>query len=202
MMIILAILTKIKNFIFKYWKQLLLVSLGAFLMLKAQGCAKKLFPPKTPISGPSSPIAKQPVLPKDDKEIITTNSIEGTTTVTNSQGSTTVTGTRGTTIEIKKDGTVKVTEKTVGFCHNIVLGAAVNNTGPKGTLGLEWFFYKRLDVISGLGADKYISHTAGFTSIGYTPINKVFHGNTSFWIGGSIDTTGTKSVITGFSVRI
>lgn len=176
------------------------MTLGVFFLLNsARGCYHKIVPQK-PISGPSAPIV--PVLPKDDKEIITTNPTNGTTTVTNANGSTTVTGTRGTTIEIKKDGTVKVTEKTIGFCHNIMIGAAVNNTGVKGTVGLEWFFYKKLDVLSGVGADKYLSHTAGFTSIGYTPVNKIFHGNTSFWLGGSIDTTGTKSVITGFSVRI
>lgn len=197
MTIILTILSKIKDFVVKYWRQLLFVGLGAFLMLKAQGCYHKVFPSKQPVSGPTTP-----VLPKGDKEVITTNPTEGTTTITTDKGSTTVTGTRGTTIEVKKNGQVVVHEKTIGFCHNLMIGAAVNNTGVKGIVGLEWFFYKKLDVISGLGADKYLSHTAGFTSIGYSPVNRIFHGNTSFWVGGSIDTTGTKSVMTGFSVRI
>lgn len=199
-MITTAILAKIWIAIKKYWKLILAALFGALFLLKAQGCYHKIVPQK-PISSPSSPIVA-PVLPKDDKEIIKVDPTHGTTTVTNDKGTTVVNGTRGTTIEIKKDGTVKVTEKTIGFCHNIVLGAAINNTGPKGTVGLEWFFYKRLDLISGIGADKYLSHTAGFTSVGYTPVNKIFHGNTSFWIGGSIDTTGTKSVMSGFSVRI
>lgn len=197
MITILAVANKIKNFVVKYWKQLLLVLLGIFITLKFQSCAGCR---KPQTNSPTTPVSKP--LPPDVKEIITTNPTTGTTTVQTPTGTTTVTGTRGTTVTIKKDGQIIVKEKTIGFCHNLMLGAAVNNTGPKGTAGLEWFFYKRLDVISGLGADKYLSHTALFTSVGYTPVNKVFHGNTSFWLGGSVDTTGTKSVMTGFSVRI
>jgi hypothetical protein len=199
MIILLAILTKTYNFVKLHWKVVLAAILGALFVLKAQGCYHKLVPSK-PNSGPSSPTTKP--LPKGDKEVITVNPTNGTTTVTTGKGTTTVNGTRGTTIEVKTDGTVKVTEKTIGFCHNIMIGAAVNNTGVKGTVGLEWFFYKRLDLISGIGADKYLSHTAVFTGIGYTPVNKIFHGNTSIWIGGSMDTTATKSIMAGFSVRI
>ena len=199
MITLLAVLNKIKDLVAKYWRQLLLVALGAILVLKAQGCAHKLFPPKTPVSGPTTPTSKP--LPKDDKEIITVNDTNHTTTIQTDKDTTVVTGGRKTTVTVKKDGTVVVKEKTIGFCHNLMLGAAANNTGPKGTIGLEWFFYKKLDIISGIGADKYLNHTAGFTSVGYTPINKFFHGGTSFWVGGSIDLNATKSVIVGFSIR-
>src|SRR5229473_7954622 len=163
MITILVALTKIKDFVVKYWKQLLFVSLGAFLMLKAQGCYHKVFPPKNPISGPSNPTVKP--LPKDDKERIVVDPTHGTTTITDDKGTTVVTGTRETVVDIKKNGQVVVHEKTIGFCHNLAVGAGINNTGVKGTLGLEWFFYKRLDLISGIGADKYLSHTALFTAI-------------------------------------
>ena len=97
---IMTAVSKIFNFIKLNWKAILMV-LGVFFLLStAKGCYHKIVPIK-PVSGPSSHTV--PVLPKDDKEIITTNPTNGTTTVTNSQGSTTVTGTRGTTIEIKKD---------------------------------------------------------------------------------------------------
>jgi hypothetical protein len=195
---ILAILSKIKNFTVKHWKQLLLVGLGAFLALKVQGCAHKLFPPKKPVSGPSSP-ATGPVLPKNDREeiIVTPNK----TTVVTSSGTQTVTGTRGATIDVTNNGKIIVKEKTHGFVLNPMLGIAVNNTGLKGVVGTEVYFYKKLDLIVGLGADKYISHTSGFVAIGYTPQNKFFH-NTSFWIGPSIDLNNTKSIIAGVAVRI
>ena len=195
-----VILIKILELGKKYWKLLLAASLGALFLLRAQGCYYKVFPPKNTGSDPNKAVVV--VLPKGDKEVITVNPTNGTTTVTTGKGTTTVNGTRGTTIEVKTDGTVKVTEKTIGFCHNIMIGAAANNTGMKGTVGLEWFFYKRLDLISGLGADKYLSHTALFTALGYTPVNKIFHGNTSIWIGGSYDANANKSIIAGVSVRI
>lgn len=193
--------SKTLNFIKLYWKQLLLVFLGVFITLKFQSCVGCRKPHQTPNSGPSSPTT-QPVLPKGDKEVIKVDPTHGTTTITTDKGTTTVTGSRDTTVEVKDDGKVVVHSKTFGLCHNLMIGAGVNNTGVKGVAGFEWLYWKKLDLISGLGADKYLSHTALLTSVGYTPYNKIFHGNTSFWLGGSIDTTGTRSLMTGFAVRI
>lgn len=198
MITILAILTKIFNFLKLHWKVVLAAILGAVFVLKAQGCAHKLFSSKKPISGPSSPIS-QPVLPKNDKEqvIVKNNQVQ----IVTATGTQTVNGSRGVTVDIRKDGTIKVTPKTHGWVLNPMLGIAGNNTGLKGTLGAEIYFYKKLDVLGGIGADKYFSHTAGFIGCGYTPENNFFH-NTSFWIGGSIDVKVTKSIIAGVSVRI
>lgn len=198
-MIILTILSKIKNFIFKYWKQLLLVGLGAFLTLKVQGCAKKLFPGKTPISGPSSPTT--PKLPKGDKEVITVDDTKHTTTITTDKGTTVVNGSRQTTIEIKNNGKVVVHNKTHGLCLNPMLGAGVNNTGAKGILAAEIGYWNKLDVVGGMGADKYLAHTAFFIAPGYTPNTKFFH-NTSFFVGPMIDVKGNKGIFLGFAARI
>lgn len=194
MLTLIALLTKIYNFIKLHWKIVLAAILGAVFFAKAQGCYHKVFPPKTPVSGPSAPI-----LPKNDKEqiVVKDNQVQ----ITTPKGTQTVDGTRGVIVDVKKDGTVKVTPKTHGWVLNPMLGFAGNNTGIKGTIGAEFYFYKKLDVLGGLGADKYISHTALFLGTGYTPENKFFH-NTSFWIGGSIDVKATKSVIIGTSVRI
>jgi hypothetical protein len=197
MITILAALIKIKDFVVKYWKQLLLVGLGAFLTLKAQGCAHKLFPPKTPVSGPSSPTTKP--LPKNDTEqiVVKNNEVEVTTT----KGTTVVNGSRGVTVDVKKDGTVQVTPKTYGFVLNPLIGFGANNTGMKGIVGAEIFYYKKLDLIGGLGADKYFNHTAAFIAAGYCPENKFFH-NTTFWIGPMLDVNGTRGLMVGLAVRI
>jgi hypothetical protein len=185
----------------RHWKVVLSAILGAIFFVKAEGCYRRIFPPKQPNSGSSGTIV-QPVLPKDVKEIIKVDNTKNTTKITTDKGTTTIDGSRETTIVVGKDGKIEVKSKTWGFCHNIALGAAVNNTGPKGTLGLEWFYWKRLDLLAGLGADKYLSNSLAFASLGYTPVNKIFHGNTSFWLGCSLDVSGTRSIITGFSVRI
>jgi hypothetical protein len=193
-----AILTKIFNFLKLHWKVVLAAILGAVFFAKAQGCYHKVFPSTQPISGPTSPTT-QPTLPKNDKEqvIVKNNQVQ----IVTSKGTQTVSGSRGVTVDIRKDDTVKVTPKIHGWVLNPMIGFAGNNTGIKGTLGAEFYFYKKLDFLGGLGADKYFSHTALFVGSGYTPENQFFH-NTSFWIGGSIDVKAAKSVIAGISVRI
>lgn len=180
MITILAILAKIKNFVVKYWRQLLLVSLGAFLMLKAQGCAKKLFPPKTPVSGPSSPTV--PVLPKDDREIIKVDTQHNQTTVTTEKGTTTVTGTRDVTVEVKKNGQVVVKEKTIGFECRPGLGAHIGPDGGRLDLTVDWGYWKRVDGLVGIGTDfKNVQNTDIFIGAAYQFSNKL--PNTSIFGG-------------------
>lgn len=181
MITILTILNKIKDFIVKYWKQLLLVGLGAFLMLKVQGCAHKLFPPKTPVSGPSSPTT-QPVLPKDDREIINVDTQHNETTVTTEKGTTIVTGTRDVTVEVKKNGQVVVTEKTLGFECRPGLGAHISPDGGKLDLTLDLAYWKRVDGLVGIGTDfKNVSNTEAFVAAAYQFSNKI--PNTSVYVG-------------------
>ena len=196
MVTLMAILTKVLNFIKLHWRAILM-TLGVFFLLNsARGCYHKIVPQK-PISGPSSPTT--PILPKGDTEqiVVKNNEVQ----VTTQKGTTVTNGNRGVTIDVKKDGSIVVTPKTHGFVLNPMLGAAVNNTGVKGVLGTELYFYKKLDLLGGIGVDKYLSHTSLFLALGYTPESKWIH-NTSIWIGPSIDTTGTKSLIVGVSVRI
>ena len=175
-----AILIKIKDFGIKYWKQLLFVCLGAFLMLKAQGCIHKLFPSKTPVSGPSSPT--QLVLPKDDREIIKVDTQHNQTTVTTEKGTTTVTGTRDVTVEVKKNGQVVVKEKTLGFECRPGLGAHVSPNGGRLDLTLDLAYWKRVDGLVGIGTDfKNVQNTEFFIAAAYQFSNRL--PNTSVYVG-------------------
>jgi hypothetical protein len=197
MITLITILTKIFNFIKLHWKVVLAAVLGAVFFAKAQGCYHRVFPSKQPVSGPSTPAVKP--LPKDDREriVVSNNTVE----VTTSRGTTSVNGSRGVTVDVKKDGTIQVTPKTHGFVLNPLIGFGVNNTGLKGIVGAEIYYYKKLDLIGGMGADQYLSHTAIFVAIGYCPENKLLH-NTNIWIGPMLDVTGSKGVMAGVTVRI
>ena len=199
LILLLSVLKKAFNFIKLHWKAILM-ALGVFFLLNsARGCYHKIVPSK-PNSGPTTPVSKP--LPKDVKEIIKVDDTHNTTTITNDKGTTTINGSRETTIEVKKDGQIVVKNKTLGFCLNPMLGIGGNNTGIKGIVAAELFYYKKLDLISGIGADRYISHTALFLAVGYTPQNSILHGNTSFWVGPSIDVVGGRGVMFGVAVRI
>jgi hypothetical protein len=191
------ILSKLWNFIKLHWKVVLAAIFGAIFFAKAQGCYHRVFPPKNPISGPTTPTV-QP-LPKDDKEriIVKNNEVQ----ITTPNGTQTVNGSRGVTVDIKKDDTIKVTPATHGFVLNPIIGFGINNTGVKGIVGAELYYYNKLDFIGGMGADNYLNHTAAFVAIGYCPESKVLH-NTNFWIGPMLDVTGSKGIIAGVSVRI
>ena len=197
MITILAVLSKTKNFILKYWKQLLLVGLGVFLTLKVQGCAHKLFPSKNPNLSPSTPVVAP--LPKNDKERIIVN---GNQVIVQTPTSTqVVNGSRGATVEVTKDNKIVVTEKTHGFVLNPLIGFGGNNTGMKGVVGAEIYYYKKLDLIGGMGADKYLNHTAVFIALGYCPENKWLH-NTTFGVGPSIDFGSIRGIMFIAAVRI
>ena len=166
-------------------------------LLHLKGCHKK------GTTNPSNPTNVK--LPITDKEEIIVSNNQVQVVSRNASGQTvvkTVTGTRGAKVEVKKDGTIKVTEKTHGWALNPMLGAGINSTGPKAVIAYEIYYYKKLDLIGGMGADKFFSHTAFFAAVGYTPINKFFHGNTSFWIGPMMDVGGGKGVMAGFALRI
>jgi hypothetical protein len=173
MTIILAILIKIKNFIFKYWKQLLLVALGAFLVFKAQGCEKKLFPSKKPVSGPSSPTTG-PVLKPDQKEIITVNTNKKTITVTTPTGTKTVDDSHGATIIENKNGTITVNTKKLGFEAKPYIGVGIAH-GFRTQLGLDYFYFHRFDAGFGVETDcQHFQNTAADLNLSYN-----FYSNTS-----------------------
>jgi hypothetical protein len=177
-------LIKILELLKKYWKLALALAFAGVVAFKVHGCDKKHMQPPT-----------QVVLPPKDKEQIIVKNNE--VTVITQKGTTVTNGSRGVTIDVKKDGSVVVTPKTHGFVLNPMLGAGINSTGPKITVGAEVYYYKKLDLLVGIGADKYIANTVGFAGIGYTPESKWIH-NTSFYVGYA----SNHSVMAGFAIRI
>jgi len=189
--------SKILNWAKAHWKQLLLVLLGVFLTLKMQSCVGCRKPNGTPVSGPSTPVVSP--LPKNDKERVIVNGNQ--VIVQTPTDVKVVTGTRGAVVEVTKDNKIIVKEKTHGFVLNPLIGFGGNNTGMKGVVGAEVYYYKKLDLIGGMGADKYLEHTSVFVALGYTPQTKILH-NTILWGGPSIDLAGVRGIMVGVAVRI
>jgi hypothetical protein len=175
------------EFIRKHYKAFAAGALVLFLCLHVKSCEDEK------IAAKSSP------LPPNVTEKITVKN--NTVTIQTPTKTQTINGAREGSITIMKDGKVVTSIKNHGFVLNPILGIGVNNTGVKGIVGAEIYYWNKLDVIGGMGADTYLSHTALFAALGYCPENRFFH-NTNFWIGPMLDVTGSKGVMAGVSVRI
>ncbi len=195
MMALLTSLTKIYSFLKTHWKAILMV-LGVFFLLNsARGCYHKIVSPRLHF-GPSSPIVTP--LPKDTKERISVKN--GIVTIQTPTETKVIEGVREGSVDIKNDGKVILNVKNHGFSLVPQIGVAVNSTGPKITVGTEIYYWNKLSLLSGLGVDKYIKNTCVYLGLGWTP-NKIIH-HTSLWIGGSIDTQASKSVVVGVAIKI
>ena len=179
---------KLLEFVKAHWRGFLMGCFVAFLCLKVHSCDKKHYTQNPPVAPVKTP------LPTDDNEQIIIGD-NGKVEVKTPTKDTTVGGTHGTTIDIKKDGTVKVTEKIFGFEHRIGFDGFISERMGLG-LDLRYFYYKQFDAMAGIGYMPQDQHLTGWLGLGYTPSTS-WMSNTTVFVGYTV----TKYAIAGVSVR-
>ena len=152
------------------------------LCLKVQSCTKAKYAPK-------------PVLDPKTKEqiVIKNNQVQ----VTTDKGTTTINGSRETKVDIQKDGTVKITEKTLGWEHQIGANAYGGRDGLGVGLDLRFAYYKNFDALTGIGYLPQNHKLDLWLGASYT-IHNSWVSNTALFMGYSIM---SHAPVAGLSLR-
>ena len=162
-----------------------LIGVGLTLFaLFVHSCDKKHYAPKPAI-----------ILPPNDKEII--NVQPNKVTVTTNKGTQTITGSRDTKVEVKKDGTVVVTEKTMGLEHQIGADVYGGKEGLGVGLDLRFAYYKNFDALTGIGYLPTAHKLDLWLGCSYT-IHNSWMSNTAVYVGYSAT---SKAPVAGVSLR-
>jgi hypothetical protein len=180
-------LIKTLELIKTHWRGFLLGIFVAFLCLKVHSCDRKHYENHPPV-------ASKPILPKDDKEQIIVKN--GKVEVITSKGVQTVTGSRETIVNIKKDGTIKVSEQTHGFEHQVGFNGYISKDMNIG-LDLRYFYYKQFDAMMGIGYAPQTKHLDGWLGLGYTTVTS-WTSNTTVFMGYS---PINHAAVAGISLR-
>ncbi len=138
--------------------------------------------------------AKHSPLPPNVIERVTVK--HGVVTLQTPSGLKHIAGVREGSLTIYKDGTSKLDVKTSGFEHSLGMNGFVNRDG--GALGLDFrgYYWKKADLMVGLGFSPKTSKLDCWFGVGYQ-LPEPFS-NTSFYIGYSVHQTP----VVGLSVRL
>lgn len=144
-----------------------------------------------------SVIKSVPTLKPDEREQVLVNNLTHQVTIVTDKGVTQVSGVRRTLISVKKDGNVAVTIKDKGLTLEPGLSVSVTDHGPRAGFDFGVAYYKRLDLIVGVGFNNKLADTRGYLAVGYTP-KTAWLSNVDFFAG----ITTEKTPIVGVRVRL
>ncbi len=180
------LLVNVLAFVKSYWKQIILVTVGVIATLNIQSCYHKIFPPKP------SPVST--TLPSNVKYRVT---VKGdSVTIQTPTGTKTIVGVRGGTLDITTDDKIDLKVRDKGWDPRFGFNGYIGSDG--GAFGFDFrpFYWKRVDLLTGIGYMPKKEQLDCWFGVGYTPATSMFS-NTTVFVGYSV----RKSPVAGISVR-
>ena len=138
--------------------------------------------------------AKHSPLPPNVVERVSVK--HGTVTLETQSGLKKISGVREGSLTIYKDGTSKLDVKTHGWEHEVGMNGFVNSDGGALGLDLRAYYWKKADLMVGLGYSPKTDRFDLWVGLGYTPQTS-WVSNTTFFVGYSVH----NNPVAGISVR-
>ncbi len=170
------------NFIQKHYKGFLSGAGILALCLYVRGCTK------------AQEEAKHSPLPPNVVERVSVS--HGVVTLQTPSGLKRILGVREGSLTIMKDGTSKLEVKTSGFEHEIGMNGFVNRDGGALGLDLRAYYWKKVDLMVGVGFAPRTERFDAWLGVGYT-FQTSWVSNTTAFIGYSVH----NNPIVGISVK-
>ena len=138
-------------------------------------------------------IPSGPLAPNVTEKVTVKN---GTVTIQTPSRTKSISGIREGSLTIMKDGTSKLDVKTNGWEHEVGMNGFINADGGALGLDLRVYYYKKVDIMSGLGYAPRTRRLDAWIGLGYTPQTS-WISNTTIFVGYSVH----NNPIAGISVR-
>ncbi len=175
-------LITVTEFIKRHYKGFLSGAGILALCLYVRGCTKE------------QEEAKHSPLPPNVVERVSVKN--GTVTLQTQSGLKRISGVREGSLDIMKDGTTKLSVKTNGWEHEVGMNGFVNRDGGALGLDLRAYYWKKVDLMVGLGYSPKTDRFDAWIGVGYTPQTS-WVSNTTAFVGYSV----RNNIVAGISVK-